>query len=166
MVIFLVGFMGAGKTSIAQLVAREYGYIYIDTDEEIEKKYGQTISTLFQTKGEATFRQIEADILRSLILTPNTIIATGGGLPCYHSNMQWMNQVGITIYIKQEAAELEKRLVDTWQHRPLLNKIEKNGLLGYINDLLEVRKPYYEQAKFAILGTLVSAQTVINTAIL
>ena len=166
MIIFLVGFMGAGKTSIAQLVAREYGYTYIDTDEDIEKKYGQTVSELFKTKGEDAFREIEAETLRALNLTPNTIIATGGGLPCYHSNMQWMNKIGITIYIKQEATELEKRLASTWQHRPLLNKIEKNDLLGYINDLLEVRKPYYEQAKFAILGTLVSAQTVINTAIL
>lgn len=165
MIIFLVGFMGAGKTSIAQLVAREYGYTYIDTDEEIERKYGQTISELFKTEGEDAFRKIEAETLRVLTLTPNTIIATGGGLPCYHNNMDWMNQKGITIYIKQEPEELEKRLLGTWQKRPLLNKIEKNGLLGYINDLLEVRKPYYEQAKFAILSTLVSAQTVINTTI-
>ena len=166
MVIFLVGFMGAGKTSIAQLVASEYGYHFIDTDKEIEKNCGQTINELFASKGEEAFRILEADTLRGLTFTTNTIVATGGGMPCYHNNMQWMNQNGITIYINQEVKELEKRLSSAIQKRPLLREIEKNDLFGYINGLLKVREPYYKQAKFEILSTLVSAQTVINTAIL
>lgn len=166
MVIFLVGFMGAGKTSIAQLVAQQYGYTYIDTDHVIEQQTQKSISSLFEELGEDGFRQLEAETLRQLTLLPNTIVATGGGLPCFNNNMQWMNQHGTTIYIQQTVNELVSRLSTQQHNRPLLKDLTNAALASHIEDLLHKREPYYKQAKFAILGTLVSAETIINTAIL
>lgn len=156
--------MGAGKTTLAQQIAKQYNYTYYDTDTIIERGYNTTIANLINTKGEGYFREIEAKVLKEIPLHQNTIIATGGGLPCYHNNMEWMNKSGITIYLKHSIEELKKRVENDTKNRPLLKNKKNLSLLAHIEELMKQRLPYYEQAKFVILSNEISPQTVINTA--
>lgn len=164
-IIYLVGFMGAGKTTLAKQVAAEYGYHCVDTDTVIEQKQGNTIAEIFDTLGEEKFRQIEAETIRKIDLSQNTIISTGGGLPCFHNNMEWMNKNGITVYLKHSVEGLKKRLENEQETRPVLKNNKNLTLLSHIEGLMRHRSPYYEQAKFVISSSLISPQTIINTTI-
>lgn len=163
-VIYLIGFMGAGKTTLAKQIAHLYNYKCIDIDEEIEKRLGKTIASIFSTDGEEAFRKFEADVLRSIQIDSNTIIAAGGGLPCFHNNIEWMNENGSTIYLKHSIDELKERLESEVELRPALKNNPNLTLLAHIEALMKIRSPYYQQAKFVILGNLISPQTIINTA--
>ena len=99
MKIFLIGFMGAGKTTVGKKLAKKMNYTFTDTDQIIEKTYKTSISTLFENKGENKFREIERRTLLS-INGENQIVSTGGGTPCYLNNMKWIKKNGISIYLK------------------------------------------------------------------
>src|SRR5437773_8673578 len=99
MTIFLIGFMGSGKSLIGQELAALMKYKFLDTDSLIETKRKKSIAKLFATEGEEYFREIERKTLLSLKKARNTVIATGGGMPCYFENMQWMNSNGVTVYL-------------------------------------------------------------------
>src|SRR5690606_32439248 len=96
--IFLIGFMGCGKSTLGKKVATKTGYSFIDLDELIVQKIHMSISDYFESHGEAAFREIERDTLHSLYGSKNTIVATGGGTPCHLNNMEWMNKNGKTVY--------------------------------------------------------------------
>lgn len=166
MTVFLIGFMGAGKSSLGKEMARITGYTYIDTDTLLEEKHKCTVAEYFERYGEEHFREEEAAILRSIDLNTNSIVATGGGMPCYHNNMEWMNAHGITIYIKQEIDELVNRLKNSENSRPLLKQAKNTPITLYIKQLIAGREGYYTLAKYTFFGPVVSAQTVINTIIL
>ena len=99
MIIFLLGFMGAGKTTIGRDLANSMNFKFIDLDEYIEKKENSTVFDIFNKKGEKHFRQLEHYSLKELILLNNIVIATGGGTPCFFDNISIMNKYGLTIYI-------------------------------------------------------------------
>lgn len=165
MVLFLIGFMGAGKTPLGHQLAKELGYTFIDTDQVFELRFKQTIAEYFATHRESSFRREERNILENVALVDNVVIATGGGLPCYKDTMEWMNKRGITVYLKQEPQELYTRLSLQTQHRPILKQKKGKVLEKHIASLLEQRKVYYEQAKFVFQGPVISPKTVINTII-
>ncbi|MGV3599350.1 MAG: shikimate kinase [Bacteroidota bacterium] len=165
MVLFLIGFMGAGKTPLGHQLAKELGYTFIDTDQVFELRFKQTIAEYFAEHRESSFRREERNILESVATVDNVVIATGGGLPCYKDTMEWMNQHGTTIYIKQEPEELYARLSEQTQHRPILKQKKGKALERHIRNLLNERKVYYEQAKFVFQGPVISPKTVINTII-
>lgn len=166
MVLFLIGFMGAGKTPLGHQLAKELGYTFIDTDQVFELRFKQTITEYFAEHRESSFRREERSILESMATVDNVVIATGGGLPCYKDAMDWMNRNGITIYLQQEPEELYARLSTQTQHRPILKQKRGKALERHISNLLDQRKVYYEQAKFAFQGPVISPKTVINTIIL
>ncbi|HYG14891.1 MAG TPA: shikimate kinase [Bacteroidia bacterium] len=163
MVIFLVGFMGAGKSVIGSLVAEKTGFEFIDIDFLIEFNSKKTISELFTTKGEAYFRNLETETLHQLAGKENCVIATGGGLPCFNNNMEWMNRHGITVYIKQDVEELVRRLEKNAENRPVLKQAKNESLFQYISALLKKRALFYNQSKHILKGPLISPETVINT---
>jgi shikimate kinase len=163
MKVFLVGFMGAGKTTLGKQLAQQLGYTFVDTDQLIEKHLQTSITDYFEKEGEVAFRNIETQILHTLATTENTVIATGGGLPCYNNNMAWMNGHGITIYIKQPIEELANRLINQKNNRPLIKTVQNHALPAHIKGLLQIREPYYLESKFVILGHVATPQTVINT---
>ena len=111
MTFFLVGFMGSGKTHWGKIWAVANGFTFIDLDEAIEITEGKLITTIFEDKGEEYFRTIEAAALRTCTGLSNTIIACGGGTPCFKENMQWMNEQGITIYLSSTATEILERVL-------------------------------------------------------
>ena len=148
--IFLVGFMGSGKTHWGKIWAANTGRSFIDLDEVIENVAGKTIADVFETKGEDHFRKIEMDALRTCDAVSNTIVASGGGTPCFYDNMQWMNEHGITIYLMCTAPEVLKRVKLEQAKRPLFKKRNEAELLFFIEQKLKEREPYYSQAKYAV----------------
>ena len=145
--IFLVGYMGAGKTSVGRSLALRLNLNYIDTDQFIEKRYHKKVSDIFASEGEERFREIERRILLEVSEFEDIVIATGGGLPCFNDNMTIMNNKGITIYLDVPVEELAARLRTSKNIRPVLKKRTGSELIDFINESLSVRQSFYEQAK-------------------
>lgn len=152
MTFFLIGFMGSGKTHWGKIWASVYGFKFMDLDEEIELTEGKLIADIFEQKGEKYFRILEATVLRSCIGLTNTIVACGGGTPCYEENMQWMNEQGITIYLSATSPEILQRVLTEQEKRPLLKNMNPVELLFFIEQKLTERAPFYNAAK-SILST-------------
>lgn len=153
--IFLIGFMGAGKTSVGKKLAKKMGLTFIDLDEALIIKFGISINEYFAKFGEESFRDEETKMLKETIsdLKINNetgVISTGGGLPCFNSNMEQMNKNGVTIYLERPAKELFHRLVNNRSKRPLLLRLNEDELLQFITDSLEKRKLFYRQAKLIL----------------
>ena len=144
--IILVGFMGSGKTTFGKELAEKLNYRFIDTDQEIEQLVGMSIDTLFKTKGEAYFRQLERQYLREVKLN-NTVLSTGGGMPCYYDNMEYLNKIGVTVYLEYSSEELFNRLKEDQSNRPLLQNQSEEEMFKTIETLLAKRKPYYLKAQ-------------------
>lgn len=145
--IYLIGYMGAGKTTIGKSLALRMNLNYLDTDHFIENRYRKKISDIFATEGEDRFREIEHRILLEISEYENIVISTGGGLPCFNDNMTIMNNSGITVYIEVSDDELASRLDMSKSVRPVLKSRSGIELKDFVKDNLVVRKPFYEQAK-------------------
>ncbi len=144
--IFLVGYMGAGKTTIGKLLAKQMGLSFVDLDYYIENRYHKSISELFKEKGEEAFRDIEQKLLREVCEFEEVVISTGGGVPCFYDNMNYMNEKGYTVYLKASPQELADRIEPNKQSRPVLAGRSGEDLLRFIEKTLEKRGIYYEQA--------------------
>jgi shikimate kinase len=155
--IFLVGFMGCGKTTLAKKLSLRLAYKLIDLDLEIEKRIGKSVGAYFAEHGEDAFRKLESETLKSLQYDHNTIIATGGGTPCYYDNMDWMNINGHTIYIEMPPKALAKRLEKGKNKRPLIKNLDKQALESYIEQKLQERTGHYKKARSIVNGINTSA---------
>ena len=148
--IYLVGFMGSGKSTLGQRVALSQHVPCFDSATITEAQSGMTIPEIFETFGEHYFRQLEADILRKTTIYPKSINATGGGLPCYEDNMAWMNTNGITMYLQWPDEVLLKHVIEHRKSRPLLSHLDNIKAEESIATLLQSRKPVYEQAAITL----------------
>jgi|SRR5688572_15640838 len=148
--IYLIGFMGTGKTTLGHHVATKLDVPFVDTDQMIESKTGLPITAFFEDKGEDAFRKIEAEVLRETSLLDKSIIATGGGLPVYHHNMDWLNEHGITMYLEWPEDILLASLVHHRSVRPLISKLSHDEALQKAKTLLHERKPVYEMASMTL----------------
>ncbi|MHB9055550.1 MAG: shikimate kinase [Paludibacteraceae bacterium] len=152
--IFLIGYMGSGKTTIGQIVATNLNLNFMDMDAHIENKEHKTVAQIFSELGEEKFRELEHKCLLEVAEYENVIISTGGGAPCFFDNMVIMNTKGDTIYIHLTPKELANRLKTTTIHkRPLLAKYQGNDLEAFIASNLEKRESFYNQAKLKVNGT-------------
>lgn len=142
--------MGVGKTSLGKKLAKMLGLNFIDTDKWIEKKTGKSISEIFQTDGEAHFRELEKNCVLELKGIENTVVSVGGGLPCYNDSIKKLNDLGSTIYLKLDSKEISRRLSESKMERPLVKDLEGNNLERYIEEKLVSREPFYSQAHFTI----------------
>jgi shikimate kinase len=120
---------------------------WIDLDQQIEKDTSMTISEIFAANGEGFFREKERDALQELSKYDSIIIATGGGTPCFHNNMQWMNEQGITIWIDEPINILAERLKKEKEHRPLIKDLSDEELHEFLSRKLAERSPFYLQAQ-------------------
>jgi len=148
--IFLIGFMGSGKSYWGKKWAQQYGYYFYDLDEVIEKKQGKTIATIFEKDGEDFFRATEAAALMKFGSKDNCMIACGGGTACYANNMQWMNENGITVYLQASPQYIYDRVLEETEKRPLIKKVSRAELLFFIEQKLKEREPFYSQAKITL----------------
>lgn len=162
MLIFLVGYMGCGKTTYGRQLAKELQYSFVDLDKKIESEQGCTISQLFEAKGEDEFRCIEREAMFSTFKMIDTVIATGGGTPCFFDNMEQLNQHGTTLYIEMDAKGLAFNLRHSLGKRPLLAGKTPEELIEYINQTLQKRLPFYTQAKCKVDGIGINPQKMIE----
>lgn len=161
--IFLIGFMGSGKTTLGKRLAVHYQYQFIDLDKEIETEIGMSIAQYFEKFGEAKFRDIESAILKQSEKWDNTIIATGGGAPCYFDNIDWMNAHGTTVYLSLSPKALVKRLENGTDQRPVLQGLKGDQLEEFIAEKLAARDSFYKQAQIEISGiNLTAAQLAVR----
>jgi len=142
--------MGTGKTTIGKLLAEIMNRSFTDIDGFIENRYHQTITGIFEEKGEAAFREIERRALLEISVFENTIVSTGGGLPCFFDNMEIMNRTGITVYLKATVEELILRLTFNKQDRPLIKGKNSEELREFVEKSLKNREPFYNQAAVII----------------
>lgn len=142
--VFLVGLPGSGKTTLGRKIAQEQRILFVDLDEEIIKVEGQSIATIFESKGEDYFREVEHNQLKNVIAAyPRFVLATGGGTPCFHDNMELMNENGLTIHLDTPLKEVEERLKNDTS-RPLLRAHK-------LEELSAARQSWYRKAKASII---------------
>jgi shikimate kinase len=143
MLIYLTGYMGSGKTTAGLKLAVKMGYAFADLDVMIENKFKITISQFFSKYGEPAFRKVEREVLIETFSYNNTVIATGGGTPCYTDNMELINQHGVSVYIKIPEKALFQRLFNSKKKRPLLLGKTDEEILEYIRYQMTIREPFY-----------------------
>ena len=145
-----MGFMGCGKSTIGKLLAKKMSYAFIDVDQQIENNEGRSITDIFKLQGEEHFRDIEAELITELSKSKNTVIACGGGTPCFGNNMSVMNDSGYTVYLELNENELFTRLNNEKDNRPLITDLNEDKLKAYIQKTLSKRMPFYLQAQEVI----------------
>ena len=158
MKVFLVGFMGSGKTTIGKKLANYLKCDFIDLDKLIETKVGISIVQYFELHGESAFRDLEREVLQKTDFPENVIIATGGGAPCFGDNMSWMNENGLVAYLSLSAKALASRLKNSKTDRPLIRNLKGDELEGFISTKLAEREPFYNQSKFVVSASDLTAE--------
>jgi shikimate kinase len=157
--IFLIGFMGCGKTTLGRKLASRLGYEFMDLDHILEAQTGITIAEYFSKFGEEAFRKLESDVLKQTKYPDHAVVSTGGGLPCFFDNMDWMNAHGKTIYIKLSPKTLADRLENEKDKRPVLHDHGDN-LVTFIEGKLNERDKFYSRASIIADGLSLTAEKV------
>ncbi|MBS2210520.1 shikimate kinase [Carboxylicivirga mesophila] len=160
--IYLVGFMGSGKSTLGKRLRSELGWEFLDLDDYFEERYQMTIKQYFAQFGEDAFRLAEKELLLDVSQKERLIIATGGGAPCYFNNMQVMNDTGLTIYIKLSVETLAGRLSSARQVRPLVAGKSGTELHQYIEEKLQERDGFYNQAKVIADGEVLGVDGFVR----
>ncbi|MDD2489079.1 MAG: shikimate kinase [Bacteroidales bacterium] len=150
--IFLVGFMFSGKSTVGKLLAKSMGYEHIDTDHMFESLYNISINDFFEKYGQDLFRELEHKLLLTLIEKDNIVISTGGGLPCFHNNMELIKQNGISIHINMSFKSIIHRQKKSKKNRPLLKNKSQEEIEIFLQDLLAKRIDIYNQSNIIIKG--------------
>ncbi|WP_165044599.1 shikimate kinase [Dysgonomonas sp. ZJ709] len=144
--IFLIGYMGTGKTTAGRELAKALGVEFVDIDHFIQARYLKSVSQLFEDVGEAEFRKIESNILKEVGEFEDVVISTGGGTPCFFDNIDYMNRVGTTIYLKASPEALSSRLNTCKEKRPLIRDKNEEELYTFVVESLQKREPFYSKA--------------------
>lgn len=152
MKIFLLGFMGTGKSYWGRRWATQHHLRFFDLDTEIEQHTRLTIPQLFEQYGETYFREQERERLHHFEKEDNFILSTGGGTPCFYDNMRWMKQHGLTVYLDTPLSVLKERLAREKAHRPLVKHLNEQEMEDFIKNSIQKREIYYKQAHI-ILST-------------
>ncbi|MES2275361.1 MAG: shikimate kinase [Bacteroidota bacterium] len=158
--IFLVGYMGCGKTTLGKKLAARLNYGFIDLDHVLEAQEGISIADYFAAHGEAAFRQLESSVLKNTAYPDKAVVSTGGGLPCFFDHMDWMKAHGQVVYIKLNAKVLAGRLENNKDDRPILRHKHGDELIAFIDEKLSEREPFYSQANIIAEGLSLTAEKV------
>lgn len=146
--IFLIGYMGSGKTTLGKAYARAMQLQFIDLDWYIEERFHKTVQELFEERKEDGFREIERNMLHEVAEFEDVIIACGGGTPCFFDNIEYMNGKGETVFLDASPEVLFRRLKIAKSKRPLLMDKSDEELMDVIQNALRIRIPFYSQAKY------------------
>jgi shikimate kinase len=148
--IYLVGYMGCGKSTLGRRLAKHLGLQFIDMDHYIEERNCKSIPKIFAEEGEAEFRKKERHALEELSEFTDIVIATGGGAPCFFDNIDLMNNTGKTIYLNIHPNILADRLLKSKTERPLIKGKSREELIEFIDETLLKRNEFYLQANYQI----------------
>lgn len=162
MLIYLIGFMGCGKSTHGKALAKHLGFDFIDMDEALQQSVSKLIADLFnEPGGEAAFRKLESEWLKkNAALLTHTVIATGGGAPCFFDNMEVMNKTGITVYLDLHPGSLFHRLAPAKEKRPLIAGLSDVELMDFIHTKLLEREHFYRQAHLIIKGESLNVKSL------
>ncbi len=163
--IYLIGYMGTGKTTLGKRLAKIMDLSFIDIDKFIECKYHKTVPEIFAESGEDGFRVIEQKALKEVSEIENVIISTGGGVPCFFDNMEVMNDSGLTIYIKATPEELASRLRASKTVRPIVASKSDDELVPFIAEHLAEREKYYTRANISFYTEHLVSKEDINITV-
>jgi shikimate kinase len=163
--IILIGYMGAGKTTIGKALSKELGITFYDLDWYIESRMRKTVAQIFAERGEEGFRKMEYNMLHEVAEFENVIISCGGGTPCFFDNMDYLNQQGHVIYLKATPEVLYKHLLMAKVERPLLKDKSPEELIAYITEHLKGRAPFYEKAKHVLDVNVLDEYDKIKTSV-
>ena len=148
--IYIVGYMGAGKTTAARRLAQRLGWEVADTDDLFEAKYKISVCDFFNKYDEALYRKLESEVLKSTESLENFVISTGGGTACYFDNMDWMNQHGLTVFLRISQKAVVDRLVHAKRKRPLAEGKTEEELAAFVEQHYTGRLPFYEQSRITV----------------
>lgn len=160
--VMLIGYMGAGKTTIGKVLARDMGMEFYDLDDYIEGRFHQKIPDIFAEKGEEGFREMEKRMLHEVAEFENVIISCGGGTPCFFDNMDFMNSRGETVFLDAPPEVLKEHLKMGKTVRPLIQGKTDEELTAYIEESLQKRIPYYQKAKHTLKIEVIHTQEQIK----
>ncbi len=162
--IFLIGYMGAGKTTLGRAFAREMNVSFIDLDWYIEERFHKSVRELFTHRGEASFRELERNMLHEVGEFEDVVISTGGGTPCFFDNMEYMNACGQTVFLEVHPDVLFRRLRVATSQRPVLQGKTDEELRAFIAQALQERARYYAQAQHRLeAGHLESREQIAES---
>lgn len=156
--IALIGFMGSGKSTVGRMLADQLHFTFLDTDDEIQKHAGRSITQIFEESGEAAFRQLEAGFVKELAHRTRTVISTGGGLPINPANLESLKQHALVVCL-WASPELIWERVRHQSHRPLLKSPDPQRI---IRTLLAEREPFYRQADVLVNSGLRPLKEVVT----
>ncbi|ATL49845.1 shikimate kinase [Chitinophaga caeni] len=160
--IFLLGFMGAGKTYWGKQLAEHLGLPFYDIDEVIVEEEGMPVSDIFAEKGEDYFRMRETEVLKDVSEQPEFLVSCGGGTPCFSDNMDWMNNQGITVWINPSIETMVERLQRKKYKRPLIQDLTDDDLSAFVEKKLNERIQFYQLSQKIITADELSLDYLIN----
>lgn len=163
MKIFLIGFMGSGKSHWGHLLSQKLGLRFFDLDKQIEEENGKSVNEIFSTEGEEHFRLLEKEIL--YIITEshdNFIMACGGGAPCFYKNIDYMNDAGLVVWLNPPIEKILERLIKEKNTRPLIRDLSVEAIGGFIHKKMTDRKIYYEQARLMITEENIKIENLVE----
>ncbi len=152
--IIIIGYMGAGKTTVGKALAKDLGLTFYDLDWYIESRMRKTVKQIFDEQGEDGFRRIEHNMLHEVAEFEDVVISCGGGTPCFFDNMQYMNARGETVYLKATPDVLFQHLQMGKSVRPLLLNKTPDEVRTFIGEQIKQREPFYTQARHTLDVTL------------
>ena len=161
--VYLVGYMSAGKTSTGKQLAKRLAMEWYDTDRLFEEKYHISIEDFFKKYDENLYRKLESQILQSTAQYDNAVISTGGGTACFNDNMDWMNQQGITIFLKISPKSVVTRLANSKVRRPLVRGKSEEELTEFVNKTYTERLPFYEKAQLVFKGENCDIDAIVES---
>ena len=163
--VYLIGYMGSGKTTLGKAFARAAHLQFIDLDWYIEERMHQTVKDLFAERGENGFREIERNMLHEAGEFENVVIAAGGGTPCFFDNMDYMNRTGETVFLNASLEALFRRLKVAKAKRPLLADKTDEELMQVIRDGLDSRMAFYSRAKHCFPSDCLESREQIDGSV-
>lgn len=160
--VFLVGYMGSGKSTIGKKLSKRLGLKFIDLDQLISQDENQSITQLIENKGEEYFRIKEKQILIKASKMPQVLIATGGGTPCFFDNMELIKSNGVSVYLKLDEKTIVKRISQNLESRPLLKGKDPDELAEFVSEHLDSRVPYYKDADITFNTLSFNAEKLVE----
>ena len=164
MKIFLIGYMGCGKSSLGRKIAKRAEMRFVDMDSVIEEREGASVSDIFHYAGEEYFREKERELIEEVAAAEDdVVVSTGGGVPAWRDNMERLNGMGTTIYLQRSPEQILSRLSAYGREkRPMFRGKSDEELLKFMHDHLAEREPYYAKANIVVDCNTMSDDAVVN----
>lgn len=163
--ILIIGYMGAGKTTLGKVLAKDLGLPFYDLDWYIESRMMKTVPQLFAERGEEGFRKVEHNMLHEVAEFEDVVISCGGGTPCFYDNMEYMNAQGDTVYLKASPEVLYAHLQMGKVERPLLKNKTREEMQAFIQEQLAEREKYYTKVRHIFNVDLLDSYDKIQTSV-